>query len=112
MRVLLIAHSLSAFLVCFLACSTGLGKSLHENAILSPTQNHEGMQARIVKAQTSQKVAIATGNTDYVDQAYRNLLSQCSQGKIVNVSSKFTTDLGFLGYENHFEFQGTCIQKL
>jgi hypothetical protein len=48
-------------------------------------------------------------NTDYVDEAMKDLEGKCS-GVISPVSTQFYTDLGFLHWTNHVVLDGTCLR--
>ena len=46
--------------------------------------------------------------TDYVDQAYQQLLEKCP-GRITGITTKFSTDLGFLSWTNRIRMEGLCV---
>jgi len=48
-------------------------------------------------------------NTDYVDEAVRDLESKCS-GVISPISTQYYTDLGFLHWTNHVVLDGVCLK--
>jgi hypothetical protein len=50
-----------------------------------------------------------TDNTHYVDEAYAQLLSQCT-GEIVGVNTRYSTKLGFLSYRNTVDMQAFCLR--
>ena len=67
-------------------------------------------RAKPIIVETSQSVilGIAT-NSDYVDEAYRKLLSQCS-GQITGLTTKYSADLGFFSWTNRVRIEGSCVQ--
>ncbi len=48
-------------------------------------------------------------NTDYADEALQKLIAQCPNGMIQSISSRFSTDLGFLSWTNRIRLEGSCI---
>jgi hypothetical protein len=67
-------------------------------------------QAVRIHSHAEQFVVLAvTDNTDYVDEAYRDLLAQCS-GEIVGVNTRYSTKLGFMSYTNRVEMQAMCLR--
>lgn len=48
-------------------------------------------------------------NTDYVDEAVKDLETKCS-GVISPVSTQYYTDLGFLHWTNHVVLDGVCLK--
>lgn len=49
------------------------------------------------------------GDTNYVELAYQKLQSQCPQGKVTAITTKYYTDHGFFSWTNHLEMNGYCI---
>src|SRR4051812_7023597 len=99
--------TMAMFLALFTSgCATGFSHSLHEYDRLDLPEDHAGEPQQLVEGNTHQDVTLLTGNTDFVDVAYRRLLAECPHGRIVNVSARSTTQLGFLAYRNTMKFEG------
>lgn len=65
-------------------------------------------KARYVEASTSQNVVLFFAfDTDYVDQAKRDLELQCP-GKVSAVSTQYSTSHGFLHWTNKILMKGLC----
>lgn len=90
-------------------CAIGLGKSLHQYSLNEHVET-KSKKARKVESETEQNVIIATSNTDFADTAYKNLLSKCPNGSIVNITAQHSTDLGFLAYREKMKLTGTCVE--
>ncbi len=66
----------------------------------------------MVKAQTEQFVILGfTSETDYVDQAYRDLMKTCPSGAISGITTQLSTSLGFFSWTNKALMQGLCVSK-
>ena len=72
----------------------------------------------IVSANESQQVVANTeqfvilgfvAQTDYVDKAYQQLLDSCA-GRITGITTKYSTDLGFLSWTNRVRMEGLCLK--
>lgn len=65
----------------------------------------------IVKAKSEQFVIMGfTNETLYVEQAYQKLLAACPNGPISNISTQFSTSLGFFSWTNKVLMQGLCLR--
>ena len=66
-------------------------------------------ESKRVIAHTEQFVILGfVDQTDYVDQAYQKLLDSCP-GRITGITTKYSTDLGFLSWTNRIRIEGLCI---
>lgn len=82
-------------------------------------QIHTSDFADIVSAKESRRVVTNAeqfvilgfvGQTDYVDQAYQKLLDSCA-GKITGITTKYSTDLGFMSWTNRVRMEGLCLSQ-
>src|SRR4051794_40014707 len=65
---------------------------------------------QIVKAETKQFVILGfTKQTDYVDEAFKELLGKCPGGTISGITTQISTDLGFFSWTNRALMQGLCV---
>jgi hypothetical protein len=106
--------ALAAAACAMAAGTTGCSYSMHEyqaggyaapTAVAGPPR-----QGRWIHARAEQDVALGiTDNTDYIDQAYAELLKQCP-GDVVGVNTRFSTSLSFLSYTNVVDIQAMCLR--
>jgi hypothetical protein len=101
---------LALTMIPFSGCAIGLGKSLQEYSLTDPPENYGQYRHRDIQASVTQNVVFATGDTDFADQAYQTLLDECPKGRIINVSARYATDLGFLAYKNTLRIRGICLE--
>jgi hypothetical protein len=89
----------------------GCTHSVHQVGVGGLEAVPAGAHLRAIEADSEQFVFFyMTWNTDYADEAYRNLLSQCPHGHVVGVESRFSTSLGFLSYTNRMKMTGLCLE--
>jgi hypothetical protein len=105
-------HRMLALSLALLA--TGCSYSMHEYQVAgyAPATTTSGAprHAEWIHARADQHVVLGiTGNTNYVDEAYARLASQCP-GDIVGVNTRYSTKLGFLSYKNTVEMQAFCLR--
>jgi hypothetical protein len=64
-----------------------------------------------VSSQTSQKVILGfVFDTNYVNEARKNLIAKCPNGDIQGVTTRYSTSLGFFSWENKVFMQGLCLK--
>ena len=91
----------------------GCTHSLHMAHVsdFAPTYQ-EYRKGELVKARTEQWTFMGfTGNTDYVDQAYRQMIAECPNGSIQGIVSQYSTSHGFFSWTNFVDMQGLCIKQ-
>jgi hypothetical protein len=101
-------------LAALAALACGCSYSMHEYQAsgYAPVTRTSGPppQAAWIHAHGEQSVVLGiTNNTRYVDEAYAELLSQCS-GDVVGLNTRYSTKLGFLSYKNTIEMQAFCLR--
>jgi hypothetical protein len=93
--------------------SSGCTYAMHEyqaGGYAPATPGPGTRQGGWIHARSKQHVILGiTDNTDYVDEAYAELVSQCP-GDIVGVNTRFSTSLSFLSYTNVIDMQATCLK--
>lgn len=63
-----------------------------------------------IVAESKQTVLLGIAdNTDYVNQAYDDLLRQCP-GEVIGLNTRVSTALGFLSYTNHLHIEALCVK--
>ena len=93
-------------------CIPDFGKSLHEVSLLEATDLSGARSVRPVEARTEQFVVLSFAfDADYVGDARRALLAACPRGRIVNITARFSTDLGFFAYRNKLVLRGYCLDE-
>ncbi len=90
-------------------CAIGLGKSVHEFS-MNEAIDVSSKKSRAIEAESDQNVIIGTFDTDYADVAHQKLLAQCERGQIVNIRTRYSTDLGFFAYKNILKINATCLE--
>jgi hypothetical protein len=66
---------------------------------------------RPVEAETSQDVLLASGNTDFADEAMARLAGRCPRGRVVGIQARHSTSLGFLVHTNRMKVTGYCVEE-
>ena len=62
-----------------------------------------------IEASAEQRVFMGiTDNTDYVDTAFKELLSKCPSGQITGIQTKFFTSHGFFSWTERIAMSGIC----
>lgn len=103
MKILLILSSLF-----FIGCAHSIHQ-VHTSDFLPYAPLEAG---KVVKGYGEQFVVLGfTGNTNYVDQAYQQLMLECPGGKISGITTQISTSLGFFSWTNKALLQGLCLNK-
>lgn len=93
--------------ICLLASCTHSTHFVHTSDF-SPTYRAYA-QGELVTAKADQFVVMGfVGQTDFVDQAYRELMSKCP-GEIQGITTQYQTHHGFFSWTNEVLVQGLCI---
>ena len=96
-------------LLLLLALS-GCTHSIHlvHTSGFSPYSDKES--GKPVSSRSEQFVILSlVGNTDYVEEAYQNLIKQCPKGSIKGITTQYSTSHGFFSWTNKIFMQGTCV---
>jgi hypothetical protein len=89
---------------------SGCMHSVHQVAEGSFEDVPRQAQLRPIEAEAEQSVFIATGNTDFADQAMQQLAARCPRGRVVGVQARHSTSLGFLVHTNRLKVTGYCLE--
>jgi hypothetical protein len=89
---------------------SGCMHSVHQVAEGSFEDVPRQAQLRPIEAEAEQSVFIATGNTDFADQAMQQLAARCPDGRVVGVQARHSTSLGFLVHTNRLKVTGYCLE--
>jgi hypothetical protein len=85
--------------------------SVHQVAVGGFEDIPPGAHVRKVEATGEQHVFLATGNTDFADEAYAALLRKCPKGRVVAVQARHSTSLSVLSYNNELVMTGYCLDE-
>mgnify|MGYP003340787127 CR=1 FL=1 len=67
-------------------------------------------QGEWISAETEQFTIMGfVTETDYVDQAFDQLQSQCPKGFVQGIQTEFLTSHGFFSWTNRIRMQGLCV---
>jgi hypothetical protein len=70
-------------------------------------------KGKIVTSQKEQFTFLGfVGNTDYVDEAYRDIQMQCTEGEIKGITTQYSTSHGFFSWTHRILMQGMCVARL
>lgn len=65
---------------------------------------------KVVKGYAEQFVVMGfVGDTNYVDEAMKKLITACPGGYISAVTTQYSTSLGFFSWTNKILMQGLCL---
>ena len=91
------------------ALLAGCTHSVHQVSVAAG-EIPRGAKLRRVTAEAEQHVVLyVTDNTDFVDQARRELLARCPRGELVAVETRHSTSHGFLSYDNKVRMTAWCL---
>lgn len=96
------------YLLVLLCLSFGCAHSVHQ----VHTSDFKDMKpgSRQLESEASQFVILGfVSETNYVNQAYNQLLNQCP-GRITGITSRHSTSLGFLSWTNKVHMFAYCVQ--
>ena len=101
-NIILIVLTLTAF-----SCA----HSIHQvyTSDFSPSAKLDS--GKLVTAKSEQFVILGfVKQTDYVNQAYLNLINQCP-GQITGITTQLSTSMGFFSWTNKVLIQGLCLKN-
>ena len=111
MRSLVALVALGSLLAGSSGCVLDLGKSLHQVSLLEVTDLAGATRVRPVEVQREQTVIFYFAfDADYADEARRDLLAACPRGRVVNITARHSTDLGFFAHRNKLLLRGYCLE--
>lgn len=113
-------HLIALFVIyCLAGCATSnsedkdfyplhFAHSVHMVSTLEDMQGGVGPGKAISARGRQFVVAGFASDTDYVEQAYKKLLSECPEGEIKDISTEFLTSMGFSSWTNKIFIQAKC----
>jgi len=90
---------------------SGCMHSVHQVALGEFEELPAEAQRRPIEVQTEQSVFLASGNTDFADEAMKRLAERCPNGRVTGIQARHSTDLGFLVHENHMKVTAYCVEE-
>jgi hypothetical protein len=101
----------TAIKLCLAALlSSGCTYSVHQVALGTFDDLPPNARLRPIEAEGDQKVFIATGDTDFADEAMQQLAERCPGGQVVGIQARHSTSLGFFVYTNKLKVTGYCVE--
>ena len=98
--------------ICLAALSLGgCMHSVHQVALGEHEDVPASARLRPIEAETEQDVFIASGNTDFADEAMTELAARCPGGRVVGMQARHSTSLGFLVHTNRMKVTGYCLEE-
>ncbi len=102
------------YALCFMFLGTaflsGCAYSVHENHTSDFTNNTALSKSQVIEATAEQDVVLGfVGQTDYVDQAFTQLKTECPQGDITGIQTRYSTSLGFFSWTNKIVMKAYCV---
>lgn len=92
-----------------LLLASGCMHSVHQVALGEFEELPPDAQRRPIEVETEQSVFLASGNTDFADEAMTRLAERCPNGRVTGIQARHSTDLGFLVHENHLKITAYCV---
>jgi glutamate synthase domain-containing protein 1 len=104
MRLLLIGFVL-------LSLTAGCTHAVHNYHVSDSRVNFaQSKNIQKISSQAEQLVILGfVGQTDYVNQAFQSLQNSCSQGRITQIHTRYSTSHGFLSWTNKIKMQAYCV---
>ena len=101
---------MSRVLLLLLFLSVGCSHSVHL-VQTSDFRPYEKLTAgKMVTAEAEQFVVMNfTTQTDYVNEARKNLIAKCANGDIQGITTRYSTSHGFLSWTNKIVMTGLCL---
>lgn len=100
----------AVFPLLFCGCAIGLARSVHQYSLDELSEDYHGKRTRPIEAMATQHAIFAATDTDFADLAHARLLEQCPHGRIVNITARYSTRLGFFAFDNVLKLHGTCVE--
>lgn len=102
-------------LLLLLALTAGLGgcaHSIHQVHTSDFNPMAEIESGEVVRGYAEQFVVLGfVQETNYVDQAFAQLQSQCPRGQITGITTQISTSMGFFSWTNKALMQGLCVGR-
>ena len=97
-----------AIIISFLL---GCTYSVHQVPLSDFRPYVDSSKGKPIESHTKQFVILGFANeTHYVDQAYQQLQTQCANGTVTGIASKYYSEHGFFSWTNHLVMQGLCVR--
>lgn len=94
-------------LAAIIAVTTGCVESLHDVYV----SNFAPTEGKLVEVRSEQWTFMGfVDDTAYVDEAHASLIAKCPDGRLENITTQYSTDLGFFSWTNRVLMKGYCTQ--
>ena len=95
--------------ICLGGITSGCAYSIHVNHTSDFQATQPLSEYRLVEARGEQFSILGfVTQTDYVDEAFTTLQSECPRGQITGIQTRYSTSLGFFSWTNIIQMQGYC----
>jgi hypothetical protein len=102
---------MNKFFVITLFLLVSCSHSVHLVHVSDFTPHAKLTSGKIIKAEATQKVILGfVTDVNYVDVARTNLISQCSNGDIQGITTRYSTSHSFLSWDNKIFMQALCVK--
>ena len=100
------------FAILALLFLAGCSHSIHQVQVSDFEPYAPIERGEIVKGFGEQFVIMSfTRQTNYIDEAYRQLMAACPDGTVTGITTQLSTDHGFFSWTNKALMQGLCLKK-
>lgn len=100
------------FAVASLVVTVGCAHSVHVVHVSDFSDRKLSAERKEISSYAEQFVVLSfVGNTDYVNEAYDKLKSQCQGGEVTGISTQYSTSLGFFSWTNKIRMEAICVQR-
>ena len=102
-------RDLRVILFLLAGAATSCMHSIHQQYVGTMDANVDYSKGRWVSAESKEFVILGfQSDTQYVEQAYKNLEAKCS-GRIAQVTTEHLTSFKFLSYDQKVVMKGWCL---
>ena len=93
------------------ALAAGCTHAVHINHTSDYVNTKPLAECRQVAAKSDQHVFLGfTGQTDYVEEAFSELIEQCPKGVVTGIQSRYSTSHNFMSWKNTVLMRGYCVE--
>lgn len=85
--------------------------SVHDVYVSSFDEYEDLKMAKLIEGRGEQFTILGfSTQTNYVEDAYQDLISHCPKGEVKGISTQFSTSLGFFSWTNKILMKGHCFK--
>ncbi len=92
-------------------CGLGCTHAVHINHTSDFQTTKPLAEYRHIETRSEQQVILGmVGQTDYANEAYRQLMNQCEGGMVTGIQTRYSTSHNFMSWKNVVEMKGYCSE--